>query len=167
MAINLVGEIWIRAFWAWDNDTKVINCLLRSYCSILLAPLIFSLSCYFFTISSFDFSNFLKIQTLINTANLPSELHTWLSLPIIGIHEHKNHWSFRHKSESSYVMALEVYLKSFIRGTGPFHCLVLQCSIHCRSWLRLCPRWRGTEEDIMHQIKSVKNAGDRLLFVAT
>ena len=39
-------------------------------------------------------------------------------------------------------------------SSGPFQCLAPQCSIHCRSWVQLCPRGRGIEQDIMHQIKS-------------
>lgn len=116
-------------------------------------------------VSSFEFTNILKIQTLINPAKLPSG-------QITSIHEHKEqHCSSRNIQGSNYLVALETII-SLIRGkprvlsmdtclgeslwyhpgVWPAHGLYSEC-IHFRAWLHLCHRRKGTEGDLMHQRK--------------
>lgn len=123
--------------------------------------------------SNFGYCNFLKTKILINTANLPFEHNTLIRKQIIGIHEHKDHWTSTNKSENSFLLTLEAWMISLIRGIS----MVMFMEASLRKWkvfrsisvpgspqhyaLRvptavpgsMCPRRKGAEEDMMHQRK--------------
>ena len=126
-------------------------------------------------ISSFEFTNILKIQTLINPAKLPSghclltnHKHSWARERTLFLKKHTreqlpgglgNNDLLHQRQTQGYVHRCLLSLW-YHPGVWPAHGLYSEC-IHFRAWLRLCPRRKGTEGDMMHQRKGQQRCWGR------